>query len=463
MLKNRLLLSIVALVISAGISLLVNHQNFSQALVTGLITVLAALIGVTVADNRTFSHFNGRMETLKGHIRALQRRRAEVYESMVAIAAERDRISTSINSLQMQLRQLQIQSANLWQQKEELSWNLAAAPPAQGFQGAETQSRLQELERQEVELNRSLSATLAAKQRSEAALETLQKELDHTKTQILDLRATKEALTQEIAALTEQKQQLTQETTQLQAQTQEMERYRSELNQFLVNAEPRRQQVETSSKTLQGAIEQLQLQISSLHLELGQLENQILERRTQKDKLDQEITNLKGKKTQLQTSSPAPAAPNISEPALPQETVTPVRNGSSKKRIQLPGEASRTGFQPGAPTVPEPTPPSKPQANFPPELPADWMEFMVQLPEPEMQALKAIAEQRNPSGVIKKIAESTLTMPELLIDALNERALETIGDIIVDPGSGSTPPTIAAEHREAVRHLIQTYEALTAE
>ncbi|MBD3557829.1 hypothetical protein H6S82_03025, partial [Planktothrix sp. FACHB-1355] len=53
----------------------------------------------------------------------------------------------------------------------------------------------------------------------------------------------------------------------------------------------------------------------------------------------------------------------------------------------------------------------------------------------ELQVLKAIVELENPNAEIKKIAESYITMPELLIDAINERAIATIGDIIIEQGS----------------------------
>jgi hypothetical protein len=59
----------------------------------------------------------------------------------------------------------------------------------------------------------------------------------------------------------------------------------------------------------------------------------------------------------------------------------------------------------------------------------------MRLNKPEIQVLKAIIEQSDPSATIKKIAEENITMPELLIDAINECALDTIGDLIIEPGS----------------------------
>jgi TerB-C domain len=48
-------------------------------------------------------------------------------------------------------------------------------------------------------------------------------------------------------------------------------------------------------------------------------------------------------------------------------------------------------------------------------------------------------------------------MPELLIDAINERALDTIGDIILEPGPDTGVSIIAQEYRDQVATLISTY------
>jgi TolA-binding protein len=138
---------------------------------------------------------------------------------------------------------------------------------------------------------------------------------------------------------------------------------------------------------------QLQSQIGALQNELGDLELQILERRQQKDMLDQELTDLRG--------------------------------GS---RVQAEDMSDSSG-------IPE------------------WQRFFGQLQEPELQALRAIAKQPNPSPALKLIAETNLTMPELLIDGINERAMDTIGDLVIDPSSSS--PVVAPEYQEAVQQWIE--------
>lgn len=390
MFKSRLLLSLVALIVSFLISLLVT-RDFGKTVLTSAITLFASLIGAAVSETQYRRSLSVRAEELRGHIRALQRRRQETYESLVLMTQEHDRISNSLNALQTQLRNLQIQSANLWQQKEELSWNLTSPQASPANQIYSLQIKLQELEQKEAELNKSLSATLSTKQRAELGLKTAQAELNQLQAQLAEQQNNKAALSQEVNALIKQKQQLETQLVTLQPKVRDLEQYRSELNQFFASAEPKRQQVENSSRSLQGAIEQLQTQISSLHGELGQLETQILDRRSQKESLDQELAVLR---EQLESGKP----------------------------LESP-------------------------------LPPEWAAFLRQLSAPEFEALRAIVEQPNPSPTLKHIAEQSLTMPELLIDGINEHAIDTIGDFVLDPGSGSA--IVAPEYVEIIKQLLQ--------
>ncbi|MCL1473089.1 tellurite resistance TerB C-terminal domain-containing protein [Argonema antarcticum] len=90
-------------------------------------------------------------------------------------------------------------------------------------------------------------------------------------------------------------------------------------------------------------------------------------------------------------------------------------------------------------------------------IPDEWTEFVAQLTNSELQVLKAIVYLENPNPEIKKIAESYITMPELLIDGINERAIATIGDIIIEPGSVS--PLIAeAEYLTNIKEILKFKE-----
>jgi chromosome segregation ATPase len=388
MFKSRLLLSLVAFSVSFCLSLLIT-RDFSKSLITGALTLFASLVGAAVAEGQHRQALNQRSQELTGHIRALQRKRSEAYEALVMMTQERDQISNSLNALQTQLRNLQIQSSNLWQQKEELSWNITSPQASPANQIYVLQTKLQELEQKEAELNKSLSATLSAKQRAELGLKTTQAQLNQFQAQLAEHQSQKAELTKEVNALFAQRQQLEIQVATIQPKVKELEKYRSELTQFLESAEPKRQQVEGSSKSLQGAIENLQSQISSLQSELGQLEHQILDRRQQKELLDFELSTM------------------------------------------------RRELEPDADSQPT----------------SEWVDFINQLPQSELEALSAIVTQPNPNAILKQIAEMNLTMPELLIDSLNERAIETVGDLIIETTANA--PTIAPEYLDIIKALLQ--------
>lgn len=87
------------------------------------------------------------------------------------------------------------------------------------------------------------------------------------------------------------------------------------------------------------------------------------------------------------------------------------------------------------------------------DLPDGWDIFSARLVAFQYRALKTIFEGGNVSQALNEIAEENALMPELLIDGINELALDTIGDVIIEPGSN--PPAIEDEDLESVKKLIQ--------
>ncbi|MCC5624911.1 tellurite resistance TerB C-terminal domain-containing protein, partial [Nostoc sp. CHAB 5715] len=100
------------------------------------------------------------------------------------------------------------------------------------------------------------------------------------------------------------------------------------------------------------------------------------------------------------------------------------------------------------------------EADTSQNLPEEWTNFLENFPVDELQVLKAIVEQDNPNAAIKKIAEANITMPNLLIDSINERANDTIGELIID--SNSEIPKVYQEYMTHVKKMIAMYEDLMA-
>ncbi|RJR55294.1 MAG: hypothetical protein C4576_00055 [Desulfobacteraceae bacterium] len=87
------------------------------------------------------------------------------------------------------------------------------------------------------------------------------------------------------------------------------------------------------------------------------------------------------------------------------------------------------------------------------DLPEEWAQFRSALKKHQHQALRAILTMEDPSEELARLADESAIMPEFLIDSINELALDTVGDIIIEPGS--TPPAIEEEDLEFVRKLVQ--------
>ncbi|MGI0492905.1 tellurite resistance TerB C-terminal domain-containing protein [Alkalinema pantanalense CENA528] len=444
---NRFLLSSVAFGISFGVSLVFSKGDWGKAFGTGCLAFVGSQVGAIVASRQAEDALTWRIDELKGHIRALQRKRSEAYIDLLDVIEEHDRIIANINSLQSQTKQMKAQNAVSHRSTQPFpSWDLSV--PTQRRTTAEIQdldSKIKELEQEEAAVNESLTITLAAKQRAELSLTTTQAELKQVQQKVAEQQKHQTRLQQDIQQLQATKQKLEHELSQLQEQVTTLEQYRTELDRLVSAAEPTRQQVEAGAQSLQGAIDQLQQQIRSLHGELGQLEDQILERRTQKEDLDRELTSLRQQQQQLSIS------------ATPPQPVNSTSTHSSFATAWQ-GAVAQNGHPGSHATSTDPAAPidlDLSQAALSP----DWITFVHQLPHYELQALCAIAQATNPASTLKQIAESNLTMPELLIDAINEQALEAIGDLILETTSETNTPIIAQEYRSTIAKVVQAYEA----
>jgi hypothetical protein len=421
MLQNRITLSLISGGIAFGLSLVL-LRSFPRAAFTGLIGFVSSQASVLITSRQEEQRQQARQAELRQHIRSLQRKRAEAYEDLMQLRQEQARSLTApsappattnspINPWDRGHRPTATSASTL-----PVSWDLAApidAPPGSKpsvasstastsshveFQLNGLETRVQSLTDEEQSLQASLHQTLTAKQKADLNLTTRKAELNQLQSSITTQSKRKQELATTVEALEKKQQQL--------------------------QADLARMQTPAGSKSLQSAIGQMQSQISSLRDELGVLETQILDRRQEKQQLDQTLTQLR------------PAASNIASNTA----------ANTSKPIQ--------SFTP----VPVPKAPRSPVVTSTPsnDLSNEWVSLKKGLQAHEFQALRAIALEANPVPVLKKLAEANLTMPEMLIDVINERALETIGDLILEVGNDAASTIIAQEYREHVATMIAT-------
>ncbi|MBZ5537250.1 MAG: TerB N-terminal domain-containing protein [Acidobacteriia bacterium] len=88
----------------------------------------------------------------------------------------------------------------------------------------------------------------------------------------------------------------------------------------------------------------------------------------------------------------------------------------------------------------------------PSDLPPEWMEFSSKLEPYQLRALRAVVEHPDPYAEIRTIAEENAVLPEALIDSINTLASDTVGDVIIAPGS--SPPVVEEEDLDFARKLV---------
>ncbi len=86
------------------------------------------------------------------------------------------------------------------------------------------------------------------------------------------------------------------------------------------------------------------------------------------------------------------------------------------------------------------------------EFPEEWIDFFSSLSDKEWQVLAACAGPEPAIG-LRRVADQLGAMPELLLDELNDLALDAIGDILVHPG-----PELEEEYRPVVQKAMRSRE-----
>lgn len=495
MVKNQFFLGSIAFGVSLGICLLIS-PDLIRAFVTGLITVAATYIAVAIVTWQEQQRSGGKAVGLNHQVRSLLRRRAELQQAIANMMAEKDRVAQALTAMQLQLRQTPVSVSaptTAVASRRALSWDLSA-PVEPGILIPPLPQLPAALEPPETELNQILVEAAESRHKIETNLDLLQSELSQLNAQIAEQHQIRDRLTQEIATLTQKHQHLILESKILRGEVDDLEQCRKELEQYLAYAEAKRRELETGANPLQGALKQLQTQIAALQAELGQLESQVIHHRREKEALEQQIAILQAERLSIEAVLAASVVdhgtPNLPDdraivpetpPTQPPQSSTAKKresNGKSDPVADSSGKAIESSRGAQATAVATATSQPAPQGGTPPvaakptaqpssthatnpALSEVWTEFLVQLPEYELQVLRAVTQAGNSQTVIRKIAEDNLTTPEKLVASINDRSCNMLGHAILELGTNSKPPTIVRDYLKTVKKLIKTYDYLT--
>ncbi|MBD0264391.1 MAG: hypothetical protein ICV78_17180 [Tolypothrix sp. Co-bin9] len=414
MVNNRfLLLGIVAFSVSFGLSL-VPTWDFSKAFFTGAITVIASYAAALFVDNIRRNHEMLVLGSLHKRIKELEGLKSRLIREINQIEEHRALLYTESNKLQNQLLECR-------NHRDSLNRELGSFVGQKKQLEAEInflQTELTKLDKSKGELNNSFSALTAEKRRLELNSNVSRAEITKLQTQISELQQEKQDAESNLTLLDRLKPQLEERLYELRGELQELENQVTQQNELILTKKAEREKTETSLNLLQN-------QIKERKTELNELQQQFLLLQQERDLLQNEVWELL---QQTETYNQQPFTEN--------ELEEDVDLFPFSDLIDLEPTSENTS-----------------------DLPQEWANFLEKLPDYEIQVLKAIVEQENPKAAIKHIAETNITMPNLLIDSINERANDTIEELIIDPNLET--PEIYQDHITNVKKMIAMYELTT--
>ena len=414
MVSNRfLLLGIVAFSVSFGLSL-VPTWDFSKAFLTGAITVIASYAAALFVDNIRRNHemlvlgsLHKRIKELEGLKSRLVREINQIEEHRVLLYTESNQLQNQVSERRNQRDSLNRELSSFVGQKKQLEVEISLL-----------QTELNQMDKSKAELNNSFSALTAEKRRLELNSNLSRAEITKLQTQISELQQEKQDTESNLTLLDRLKPQLEERLYELRVEMQELENQVTQHNKLILNKKSERENTEAS-------LNLLNTQITEQKVELNHLKEQVLLLQQERDLLQNQVWEL------LQQTE-----------TYNQE---PFRENEGEEDVNLFPFSDLIDLEPIS------------ENTF--DLPQEWAKLLEQLPASEIQVLKAIVEQENSQATIKHIAEKNITMPNLLIDSINERANNTINELIIDPNLET--PQIYQDHMTNVNKMIAMYELTT--
>ncbi|MBD2417187.1 hypothetical protein H6G54_05565 [Anabaena cylindrica FACHB-243] len=410
--SNRLILGISAFSVSFGLSLVPNW-DFNKAFFTALITVLATYSAALFVDKRRRNYEMLILSSLHKRIRELEGLKYRIVREIKQIDEHRNILYTESQHLQNQIAESRNQRDIIHRelgsyagQKKQLESEINTL-----------QNEIHYLKSSAEELDQTCSHLTAEKRRLELNSNVSRSELTQLQSQIEAFKQEKQEIESNLTLVNRLKPQLEEKLYELRTEIQELEIKISQRNNLLIDTT-------TAREIVANNLANLQIQTQTQQAEINQLQNQIALLQDERDLLQNQVWELL---QNMETLNPETLSENIQE-----------------------NEIELFPFDELLETID-----SQPQTS---NLPPEWSHFLENLPTYEIQVLKAIVEEDNPKAIIKQIAEEHITMPNLLIDSINEIANNTLGELIIE--TGEEIPEIYQEHLLNVKKMIAIYEQL---
>lgn len=313
------------------------------------------------------------------------------------------------------------------------------------------QAEIHQLERWQVQLNRSLLEIADKKQKTATNINFLQTQLRQLSDRTTEQRQHKQQITQELDVLSEQKSHLEIASQELHHQIHNLEQRKGELDQSVRSLKKLKHDVEAQFNLFESELEQMRCQIEQLQGEKQELEDNITLLNRLRPQLEEKSHTLQ---TEIQQLEEQQSDLNNSLAAIAEQKITTQIQHSSLQKQILEDRLIYDKIKQEITNLIEQRETLKSDRQFE-KVPDEWNSFVAHLNEPELQVLNAIIQENDPTAAIKKIAEDNITMPELLIDSINECALDTIGDLIIEPGTETIPLAIMEEYLTQLNKIMK--------
>jgi hypothetical protein len=415
MFSNRFIIGIIAFGVSFGLTLVLKW-NFGEAFFSAIITVPATYLAVLFVDKRRRDYEMLILDSLHKRIRELEGIKSHCL-------SEVNQLENHRNSLYNESNQLQNQVTDRRNQRDILNRELSS------FVGQKKQleviltqllNEIDNLERTKIETHNSLSAE---KRRQELNINVTRVEITKLQIHVNELKREQEEIGNNLTLLERLKPQLEEKLHELRVNIQELEAQENQKNELLLAKA-------SEQKTIENKIKSVQTKLTARQEEFRHIEAQISLLKDERDLLQTQVWELL---QQLEINQEPFDSNNISESTS--NDIEPFPFSDLLDTLE----------------------PRNIQVNTIENVPSYWVDFFNQLADSEFQVLKAILTE-NPHAKIKQIAEANITMPNLLIDAINGRANDTIGELIIQTNTEN--PVIYPEHMAYVKKIIETYEKI---
>jgi chromosome segregation ATPase len=273
-------------------------------------------------------------------------------------------------------------------------------------------NQIQDLEQEEEQLYHSLYEASITKQEIEGSVQALQAEYERLRLRVVELHNQRSLMHQNLVELKRQHQQHKEPLQKLQKQI-----------NFL---EQRQTQVKHSLELKTTEVQQAETKLNVLRLEIQELQNNLVARTQKQEEIDGTTFLLKQEKRELEQK--------IQELQEQLQSVTSIRTFEEAIAAEtLPNCCESISF-----------------------LPKEWralVPFIQGLSDLEKEAFLAIVEQSEEK--LKQIADRQTTMPEVLIESLNETAIDILGDTLFVSGGSSIVPEFHEEYGQLLLEPIQ--------